>query len=184
MTRSTGRPGASGAHSFEHLSVEECWRLVRGANVGRLAVAGADGAPDVFPLNVLAHDGSLYARSAEGSKLSVIADHPEAAIEFDGESDGFHWSVVARGTAVRLETDTDAATDAEIEASGVLRLASANPGGKPYVIRLRPATISGRRVRVDAATGTSVAHPVTGPIVNAERAHPPRPVPHHPPPKA
>lgn len=184
MTRSTGRPGASGAHSFEHLSIEECWRLVGGAHVGRMAVAGADGAPDVFPLTVLAHDGALYARSAEGSKLNVIADHPEAAIEFDGESDGFRWSVVARGPAVRLETDMDAATDAEIAASGVMRLVSANPGGKPYVIRLRPATISGRRVRVDAATGASLPSPRTGPIVNAERAQPPRPVPHHPPPKA
>ncbi|WP_100809778.1 MULTISPECIES: pyridoxamine 5'-phosphate oxidase family protein [unclassified Microbacterium] len=184
MTRSNGRPGVSGAHAFEHLSVEECWQLVDGAEVGRLAVTGADGTPDVFPLNVLAHDGALYARSAAGSKLSIIADHPEAAIEFDGEKDGYRWSVVARGPAARLETDVDAATDAEIEASGVLRLASTNRGGKPYVIRLRPVTVSGRRIRLDAADTSSGSTPVTGPIVNSKRAQPPRPIPHHPPPKA
>ncbi|WP_396643318.1 pyridoxamine 5'-phosphate oxidase family protein [Microbacterium sp.] len=183
MTRSNGGPGASGAHAFERLSAEECWSLLDAPTIGRLAVTGADGMPDVFPLNVLAHDGALYARSAEGSKLSVIAERPEAAVEIDGEDDEYRWSVVARGTAARLETDVDAATDAEIEASGVLRLASVNSGGKPYVIRLRPVTISGRRIRIRGA-GSSDTTPRTGPIINSKRAQPPRPIPHHPPPKA
>lgn len=183
MTRSSAGPGASGAHAFQRLSPAECWRLLADPAIGRLAVTGADGKPDVFPLNVLAHDGALYARSAEGSKLSVIALHPETAIEIDGEGDDHRWSVVARGTAARLETDVDAATDAEIEASGVLRLASVNSGGKPYVIRLRVATISGRRIRIRDG-GASGATPRTGPIINSERARPPRPIPHHPPPKA
>ena len=184
MTRSNGRPGAPGSKAFETLTAEQCWGLLEEPTIGRLAVTATDGMPDVFPLNVLAHDGSLYARSAEGSKLSVIAEHPDAAIEVDGESDGYRWSVVARGTASRLETDVDAATDAEIEASGVLRLASVNSGGKPYVIRLRPVSISGRRIPIEAGAAPSGATPITGPIVNAKRAQPPRPIPHHPPPKA
>ncbi|WP_458042575.1 MULTISPECIES: pyridoxamine 5'-phosphate oxidase family protein [Bacteria] len=183
MTRSNGGPGASGAHAFQRLSPAECWRLLADPAIGRLAVTGADGMPDVFPLNVLAHDGALYARSAEGSKLSVIAEHPEAAIEVDGEDDEYRWSVVARGSAARLETDVDAATDAEIEASGVLRLASVNSGGKPYVIRLRPVTISGRRIAIRGGASPDRS-PRTGPIINSERARPPRPIPHHPPPKA
>lgn len=184
MPRLNGDPGVSGAHSFEHLSAEECWQLLREPTVGRLAVSGADGMPDVFPLTVLAYDGALYARSAGGSKLSVIAEHPEAAVEVDGEDGEFRWSVVARGTAARLETDVDAATDAEIEASGVLRLVSANPGGKPYVIRLRPVSISGRRIRLADSAGTPDPRPMTGPIIASERARPPRPIPHRPPPKA
>ncbi|HAQ59103.1 MAG TPA: pyridoxamine 5-phosphate oxidase [Microbacterium sp.] len=183
MTRSNGRPGVSGAHSFEHLSPAECWRLLSEPAVGRLAVSGTDGMPDVFPLNVLAHDGALYARSAEGSKLSVIGEHPEAAVEVDGDDGEFRWSVVVRGTAIRLDMDVDAATDAEIEASGVLRLASVNPGGKPYVICVRPASISGRRIRIDKAGGSSAGAPTAGPVISSGRARPPRPIPHRPPPK-
>lgn len=159
---------------FEHLEADECWRLLGAATLGRLALTDASGRPDVFPINIVAHDGAIYARSAEGSKLGVIAESPEAALEVDGEDDEYRWSVVARGPVSRLETDTDAATDAEIETSGVLRLASANPHGKPYVIRVRPTTVTGRRIRVDASTRT-------GPVVYAKRAQPPRPIPHRPP---
>ena len=176
MSRSNGGPGASGAHGLEHLGVEECWRLLGEATLGRLALTDASGRPDVFPINIVAHDGAIYARSAEGTKLGAIAESPEAALEVDGEDGEFRWSVVARGQAARLETDVDAATDAEIEASGVLHLASANPSGKPYVIRLRPTTVSGRRIRVDAS-------PITGPVSHAKRAQPPRPIPHRPPPQ-
>ncbi len=176
MSRSNGDSGVSDARGFEHLSDEECWRLLGDASLGRLALTDASGRPDVFPINIVAHDGAIYARSAGGSKLDAIAEFPEAALEVDGEDDVYRWSVVARGPVARLETDTDAATDAEIEASGVLHLASANPVGKPYVIRLRPTTVSGRRVRVGAT-------PATGPVVHAKRAQPPRPIPHRPPPQ-
>ena len=186
MTRSNPRPGLSGAHSFEQLSTDECWRLIGEAEIGRLAVMGADGTPDVFPLNILAHDGALYARSAAGSKLSVIAEHPEAAIEVDGEDEEYRWSVVARGTAARLDADVDSATDAEIEASGVLRLPSANRGGKPHVIRLTPVSITGRRIRKDGADESgdrADAATGTGPLPTSVRARPPKPIPHFPPPK-
>lgn len=163
--------------NFEHLSVEECWRLLGEASLGRLALTDASGRPDVFPINIVAHEGAIYARSAEGSKLAVIAKSHEAALEVDGEDADYRWSVVVRGPVARLETDTDAATDAEIEASGVLHLASANPSGKPYVIRVRPTTVSGRRIPIDAS-------PSTGPVIHARRAQPPRPIPHRPPPPA
>lgn len=184
--RRTGVPGVGGSHAFESLTPDECWRLLGEASLGRLAVTDADGMPDVFPLNMLVHEGALYARSAEGSKLSAIATRPEAALEVDGEDEEYRWSVVARGLAARLDTDVDSATDAEIEASGVLRLPSANPGGKPHVIRLTPVSVSGRRIRVGgdgSAELRPVASPATGPVVASRRAHPPRPIPHFPPPK-
>lgn len=189
MTRPDNRDrvpqGTSGAHAFQQLDVDECWRLLADAPLARLAVTGSDGAPDVFPLNVLVHADAIYARSAEGSKLRHIGTHPEAAIEIDGEDDEYRWSVVARGTAVRLDTDVDAATDAEIEASGVLRLPSANPGGKPHVIRLTPVSITGRRIHkggIDQG-GARAAASGTGPVPTSARARPPQPIPHFPPPK-
>lgn len=184
MSRSNGGPGASGARGLEHLDVEECWRLLGEATLGRLALTDASGRPDVFPINIVAHEGAIYARSAEGSKLDAIAGSPEAALEVDGQDEEYRWSVVVRGEAARLETDMDAATDAEIEASGVLHLASANPSGKPYVIRLRASTVSGRRVRIDRGGTPAGAPPTTGPVIHAKRAQPPRPIPHRPPPQA
>lgn len=189
MTRPDERhgvpPGTSGAHAFQSLDVAECWRLLREASLARLAVTGSDGAPDVFPLNVLVHADAIYARSAEGSKLSYIGTHPEAAIEIDGEDEEYRWSVVARGTAARLDTDVDSATDAEIEASGVLRLPSANPGGKPHVIRLTPVSITGRRIRKGGSdeSGARTVASGTGPLPTSARARPPQPIPHFPPPK-
>lgn len=133
---SDSREGAT-----QELGTAECWTLLESASIGRLAVTGLDGAPDVFPLNFTVHNGSLYARSAHGAKVLDIATRPEAALEIDGEDDASHWSVVVRGAA------TTVVKDAEIRESGVLRLGSANPASKPHVIRLTPTTVTGRRFR-------------------------------------
>ena len=125
--------------TIEHLSTAECWRLMEAGSFGRLAVEGLDGNPDVFPLNYTVHDGSIYIRSAPGSKLMAIAVHPVAAFEIDGEDDGFHWSVVLRGSARRL------AIDKEIRESGVQALVSSSPTAKYNYICVTPSSVSGRR---------------------------------------
>ncbi|MBN9191613.1 pyridoxamine 5'-phosphate oxidase family protein [Microbacterium sp.] len=130
---------------IEQLSTAECWRLVERATLCRLAVERADGGPDIFPMNYVVHDGGVYLRSAPGGKLRTLRSRPEVALEVDGEEDGHHWSVVLRGAAQRLDTD------AEIEASGVLRLRSLSPTPKHNFIRVVPRTVSGRRFRI--ATG-------------------------------
>lgn len=133
-----------GDSAIEELGTAECWGLLESVTLGRLAVTGLDGAPDVFPLNYTVHNGSLYARSAHGAKVLDIATRAAAALEIDGEDDTSHWSVVVRGAAARVEHD------AEIRDSGVLRLGSANPANKPHVIRLTPSTVTGRRFRKGA----------------------------------
>jgi len=129
----------SGPGAVEHLSTTECWRLMEAGSFGLLAVEGLDGIPDVFPLNYTVHDGSVYIRSAPGSKLVAIAVHPVAAFEIDGEHDGLRWSVVLRGAARRL------AIDQEIRESGVQALVSSSPTAKHNYICLTPSSISGRR---------------------------------------
>jgi nitroimidazol reductase NimA-like FMN-containing flavoprotein (pyridoxamine 5'-phosphate oxidase superfamily) len=134
---------------IEHLATAECWRLIEAGSFGRLAVEGLDGIPDVFPLNYTVHDGSIYIRSAPGSKLMAIAVHPVAAFEIDGEDDGFHWSVVLRGGARRL------AIDKEIRESGVRALVSSSPTGKHHYICVTPSSVSGRRFAAKPSSDTS-----------------------------
>lgn len=134
-------PPTSPRDVVEKLPTDECWRLLARAELGRLAVDGADGAPDVFPVNYLVHSGAVFIRSAPGSKLIDITAHPSVAFEVDGESAAVRWSVVIRGTAHRLGTDT------EIEESGILQLASWNPTDKYNYIRITATTVTGRRFR-------------------------------------
>jgi hypothetical protein len=129
----------------EHLTTAECWRLMESSSLGRLAVEGTEGVPDLFPVNFMAHSGSVYLRSAPGSKLMDIAARPGVAFEVDGQDPLSHWSVVIKGTARRLDSD------AEIHESGVEKLVSASPTAGHDFIRITPDSVTGRRFRKDAA---------------------------------
>ena len=139
--------------SVQHLSTAECWELLEARSFGRLAVQGLDGMPDVFPLNYTVHDGSLYIRTARGSKLKAISVHPVAAFEIDGEDDGFSWSVVLRGAARRV------AMDKELHESGVLALVSASPTSKHDFICVTPVSISGRRFATPTEDASAPRNP-------------------------
>ena len=143
----------AGPGQVEHLSTAECWALVVARSFGRLAVAALDGMPDVFPLNYTVHDGSIYIRTARGSKLKAISVHPVAAFEIDGEDDGFSWSVVLRGSARRV------AMDSELHESGVLALISASPTSKHDFICVTPLSISGRRFAVEKQERSAPRNP-------------------------
>lgn len=130
-------------HGVESLRVEECWRLVGERALGRLAVIGADGGPDVFPVNTLVRGRRIYLRSGPGEKLVQLAARPRVAVEFDGGEPPWRWSVVVRGTARRLDRDD------EIEESGVLELVSLSPTPKHDFVRVDPASVTGRRFRTD-----------------------------------
>lgn len=126
----------------EELRSSECVGLLATSRFGRLAVIGLDGAPDVFPMNHAAGDGCLYLRSAPGTKLAAIHEHPAVAYEVDGADGEWRWSVVVRGNARRLDRDD------EIEASGVLELRTDSPIGKWDYVRVDLGTLTGRRFRV------------------------------------
>lgn len=134
-------PPAITASAVEKLTPEQCWALLPTAHVGRLALTHADGAPDIFPMDFVATGEHLFVRSAPGVKLFRMARQPEVAFEVEGESDGFVWSVVARGRAHRLDRDD------EIEASGILSLATSSPTNKWNYVRIHPETLTGRRFR-------------------------------------
>lgn len=148
----------------EELTTAECWRLVEASRLGRLALDAYDGRPDVFPLNFLVHKGNVYVRSAPGSKLRSIAQNPAVAFEVDGSDAGFHWSVVIRANAERMDID------AEIEASGVLDLVSWSPTPKHDFVRLVPVAITGRRFPRDM--GRTSMTPDLNPAIPGRRIGP------------
>lgn len=185
------RDAPSAAPTVASVGVEEihtaaCWRLIETNSLGRLAMRNADGRPDVFPLNYVVHEGNLYFRSAPGAKLRSLYAHPEVALELDGMDGAFHWSVVIRGTATRMDTD------AAIEASGLLGLVSSSPTAKHNYVRLVPETVTGRRFPVrdsstDSTAGGSVPaersiasgeQPVRKPSSPHRAADKPQPIPH------
>ncbi len=124
--------------ALEELNEEESWHLLASADLGRLAVT-IDGGVDIFPINFVVADRVIFFRTAPGSKLMDLTRHPVVALESDGTRQRQRWSVVVKGVAKRL------GSDAEIEASGVLRLHSLVPTEKWNYVRITATSITGRR---------------------------------------
>lgn len=140
--------GATEAPSgVEELEPAECFRLLAGSTLGRLAVDGESGV-DVFPVNYLVHENSIYFRSGPGTKMIRLTGAPHVAFEVDGQEHDLTWSVVVKGVAHRLDSDE------EIRASGIAEGHSTHPSEKLNYIRVRPQQVSGRRFRT-ARSGTT-----------------------------
>lgn len=179
--RVTGR--ASDGFAVEHLPTATCWDLLEQTSLGRLALVRADGAPDIFPVNYMTHEGALYIRTARDSKLLHIAHHPFAAVEIDGETAESRWSVVVRGPIERVTSD------AELRESGVRGLQSWSPTLKVFAIKVTVNTVTGRsfaktggRSGAARAFEGSSALPTPAQEPEAPRASRPTPIPHRTPP--
>jgi len=179
-----GRIGMSSKQDgqVERLSTAECWALLQEAQLGRLAVVNVDGTPDIFPVNYIPHEGSLFIRTARDAKLAHIAHQPAVAFEVDGETEDSHWSVVVRGDAQRVTRDD------VIRTSGVRGLASWSPTAKHFVIRVTAHAVTGRRFGKGGGR-RDVLVPFEGPesvtstsqAGEADRARRPKPIPHRSP---
>ena len=126
------------APEIENVTEEVCWELLETEQIGRLAVTAQDGV-DIYPIDYLVANGVIYFRSAPGRKLINLTADPTVAFEADGTVDRQRWSVVVRGTANRMDLDS------EIEASGVNQLKSHSPTTKWNYVQITPSTITGRR---------------------------------------
>ncbi|GAA5201173.1 pyridoxamine 5'-phosphate oxidase family protein [Microbacterium jejuense] len=164
--------------TIERLPASTSWEYVQTTTLGRLAVINADGSPDIFPVNHLAHEGSLFIRTARDPKLLHIAHHPAVAFEVDGEADGCYWSVVIRGRAERVIRDD------EIRASGLNRLVSWSPTVKLFAVKITISAITGRRFAVDVGrSDPAIAFEGEATRPQPEEPHVPRggrpaPIPH------
>ena len=128
----------SAESALEILGEEESWHLLASAGLARLAVSIDDGV-DIFPINYVVADRVIFFRTAPGSKLMDLTAHPIVALETDGTHNRRRWSVVVKGSAVRLGSDE------EIEASGVLSLHSLVPTEKWNYVRITASSITGRQ---------------------------------------
>jgi hypothetical protein len=169
--------GAAGYEAVAKLSTVECWALLEGTRMGRLALLDDSGGPELIPVNFTSHEGLLYIRTVDDPRLRHIEVQPHVAFLVDGNEGETHWSVLVRGDAAQVTADD------EIRRSGVRQLTTATPTPRPFFIRIEPSTITGRRFREGGDPGQP-ARPGTGPIdwsATGHRATRPNPIPHLPP---
>jgi uncharacterized protein len=127
-----------GRDGLEVLEVDECWTLVRSKAIGRLAVNRTGRGPHVVPINYIVDDGSIVFRSGEGTKLDAT-ERGILTLQVD-EVDQVHhvgWSVILEGVASWVYDRTD---DTPVDTWA--------PGEHPYLVRLHPEHVSGRRIRL------------------------------------
>lgn len=128
---------------IEELTKDECVELLRSRRFGRIAVHGREGIA-IFPVNYVYADGHVAIRTAAGTKLDA-AVQAEVAFEIDEVDELMRsgWSVLVKGTGYEV-TDSVDRVSAELRALPVEPWA---PGERPYLLRIDPVLITGRRVK-------------------------------------
>src|SRR6478609_1708219 len=119
------------------LGEDECWNLLTRHELGRLGVT-LDGEPDIFPVNYVIDGPRVLFRTAPGSKLAELSQHPRVAFEVDEYDDTYASSVIVKGVAERLELQR------EIDEADALALRPWIPTLKYRWVRIVPTQISGR----------------------------------------
>jgi nitroimidazol reductase NimA-like FMN-containing flavoprotein (pyridoxamine 5'-phosphate oxidase superfamily) len=105
--------------------------------VGRLALSVRD-QPDIFPVNYVGHEGKVYFRTAEGTKLLELTVNANVAFEADGYDDTNAWSVVVIGTAKAIESQ------GAIDTLNTLPLHPFAPTLKYVWVEITPTDVRGR----------------------------------------
>jgi nitroimidazol reductase NimA-like FMN-containing flavoprotein (pyridoxamine 5'-phosphate oxidase superfamily) len=128
------------ADGMQVLGEAECWDLLRGDEVGRVAVA-INNHPDIFPINYVVDHGTIVFRTNEGTKLAASVLGPAVAFEVDGYDPvaGEAWSVVVKGRAVEI------AQMLERFAAADLPLFPWHTEPKYRFVRIEPDSVTGRR---------------------------------------
>lgn len=96
---------------------------------------------DLFPLNYVVHEGNIYFRTAEGSKLFSLTLNDDVLFEadhVDAEAQEA-WSVIVKGSARALTSTSD------IEKADELPLKPWLPTLKYNYVVVTPNDISGRK---------------------------------------
>ncbi len=123
---------------IEEIDREECVELLGSLSVGRIAVARPGGPPLVVPVNYALFGDVVVFRSGVGTKLDILQDQP-VSFQVDLIDPVHHtgWSVLIQGVAEIV--------DNENLTYGIETWA---PDPKPFVVWVKPAAITGRRIKV------------------------------------
>ncbi|MHC8607676.1 pyridoxamine 5'-phosphate oxidase family protein [Paenarthrobacter ureafaciens] len=119
------------------LSDDESWSVLQRNQHGRLAVSVL-GEPDIYPLNFIADQGRLLVRTNPGTKLAELTVNEKVAFEVEEIGDGEAWSVVIKGTARVIESQS------EIDEANKLPLKPWIPTRKYTYVEIRPTRVHGR----------------------------------------
>lgn len=127
---------------LEVLPLTECLRLLASVPVGRIAFC-ADGEVVVLPVNHLVDGQGIVFRTAAGSKLSAAENAGVVAFEADDYDARAKsgWSVVVNGRAEILYENTETQ-----RLSGLGPHPWATAVDRPFWIRIRPTSVSGRQL--------------------------------------
>jgi nitroimidazol reductase NimA-like FMN-containing flavoprotein (pyridoxamine 5'-phosphate oxidase superfamily) len=128
---------------IEGLAETECRSLLAGRHLGRLALVD-DRGPVILPVNYVVDRDAPVFRTDPGTKLDAAAEGAEVAFEVDAtdETTRTGWSVVVRGTLGEV-TDPE-----DLERLRALPLYPWAPGDKARYLRVAPASLTGRRIRI------------------------------------
>lgn len=126
---------------LEVLSRDECLRLLREHAIGRVAVV-AGGRPLIFPVNYTVDGATIVFRTDPGTKLDGVSNGFNVAFEIDGIDALYHtgWSVLLSGRGREIVEPN------ELTAVAELPLRPWAKGDKAHWVRIRPETITGRRI--------------------------------------
>ncbi|MEU8524077.1 MULTISPECIES: helix-turn-helix domain-containing protein [Streptomyces] len=154
-----GAPAGDRAR-MEEIGEAECWELLDGHGVGRVAIEGRDGLA-VFPVNYRVVDGEIVFMTAADSSLAhASASGAEVAFEEDRLDEAFSqgWSVLLVGSVREV---SDEATVQRITDVG--RPEPWAGDGRDTLVMLSPRRVTGRRIRVPGAPGTPSGSADQGP---------------------
>ena len=134
--------------ALEHLSRDECMRLIGTVPVGRI-VYTRQALPAVELVNFALADGDIVVRTDAGGKLAAATRGAVVAFEADSVDVAGHagWSVSVVGQSRAV---TDGAEIRHLEQSGLMPWA---PGKRDHFIRVSPVIINGRRIHAEQADG-------------------------------
>ena len=127
---------------LEIVPLTECLRLLASVPVGRIAFH-ADGEVVVLPVNHLVDGQDIVFRTASGSKLSAAEKADIVAFEaddYDAQTKS-GWSVVVNGRAEILYENTETQ-----RLDGLDLHPWPTAVDRPFWIRIRPTSVSGRQI--------------------------------------
>lgn len=117
---------------------DECLALLRSLAIGRVAVALAGSPPLVVPVNYVVHREAIVFRTDPGTKLDLLRQAPVSfQVDLIDPCHRSGWSVLVQGVA-----DETAHLEVDVE------LQSWAGGDKRHWVRVTPAVITGRRIRL------------------------------------
>jgi hypothetical protein len=132
---------------LEILHLGDCFLMLGSVPLGRIGFV-AGGEVVILPVNFKVDGQDVVFRTAAGSKLSAAGHYVGFEADSYDAATGTGWSVVVNGLAEVVESDTECA---RLDTLGLTSWGGTDSGC--VWVRIRPVSITGRRIPAPAAGG-------------------------------